>query len=70
MGGRVDIGGGSTMLLNAKNAMFSFVFFVASVDPDPGVKQPVVGCCRVFYMCVLVCLSPIPKLQLSVLQKE
>lgn len=52
MGGRVDIGGVSTMLLNAKNAIVSFVFFVVSVDPDPRVKQPVVGCCRVFYLCI------------------
>lgn len=56
---RIDIGGISTMLLNAENAICSFVSFVESVDPDPEVKQPspIVGCCRVF-VCILACLSP------------
>lgn len=45
------------------------LYFVESVDPDPEVKQPVVGCCRIFCVCFGMSL-PIPKIQLSVLQKE
>lgn len=69
MGGRIDIGGVCTMLLNAKNAIYSFVSFVESVDPDPEVKQPIVACSRVFCVCIGMSL-PITKIQLSVLQKE
>lgn len=74
VGARIDTGGISTMLLNAENAIFSFVSFVESVDPDPEVKQPspIVGCCRFFCVYIVyICVSlPIPKIQLSVLQKE